>query len=358
MASEPSTKIGVLVAQLGTPAAPTPKALRSYLNQFLSDRRVIDYHPFLWQPILQGIILRTRPRRSARLYQRIWLKEGSPLLIYSQKQQEMLQALLGDSYRVIVGMTYGQPAIKEAVRTLEAEGIDRIIVLPMFPQYSSTTTASIYDSVYTAVAGRHGFLLHDHKRFIPSLRFVAPYYDYPPYIEAMRAHLQETIAALPARPDKYIITFHGIPARYVRTGDPYRQQCERTAQLLAEAMQWQADDWLISFQSRFGPENWLEPYTEDVLTSLHSQGVERPLVFSPGFVTDCLETLDELGNEGQEQFEAGGGHREHYHLAACLNDHPLWIDTLADLVRQNAAGWLAEPEPELLAHAVNGHQPG
>lgn len=288
----------------------------------------------------------TRPKRSARLYQRIWLKEGSPLLIYSQKQVEALQLQLGDSYRVILGMTYGEPSIKNAVQALEAEGVDRIVVLPMFPQFSSTTTGSVYDAVYTAAAGKHGALFHDRKRFIPSLRFIEPYYDFPPYIEAMKQHLQGTIRALPHKPDKYVITFHGIPNRYIQTGDPYRQQCERTAQLLVDAMGWRDDEWLIGFQSHFGPEKWLEPYTEQVITSLHTQGVERPLVFSPGFVTDCLETLDELGNEGTEQFETGGGHGTHYHLAACLNAHPLWIETMAELVEQNSGGWIEERHVE------------
>jgi protoporphyrin/coproporphyrin ferrochelatase len=343
-----SKKIGVLLAQLGTPNAPTAKMLRPYLKQFLSDRRVIDYHPLLWQPILRGIILMTRPRRSAKLYQRIWLNEGSPLLVYSQKQTHALQNQLGDCYRVILGMTYGEPSIKDAIRTLEAEGIDRIIILPMFPQFSSTTTASIYDAVYSAAAGRHGFLIHDHKRFISSLRFVAPYYDFLPYIEAMKIHLQETIHILPQRPDKFLISFHGIPRRYIETGDPYRQQCEQTAKLLAAAMGWRDDEWLISFQSRFGPEKWLEPYTEELITSLHQQGVERPLIFSPGFVTDCLETLDELGNEGREQFETGGGHSARFYLAACLNDHPHWIETMAVLVKQNAGGWIEEYDHESL----------
>lgn len=275
-----SKRIGVLVAQLGTPNTPTAKDLRSYLKQFLSDRRVIDYSPLIWQPILQGIILMTRPRRSAKLYQRIWLKEGSPLLVYSMKQVAALQARLGERYRVILGMTYGEPSIKAAVQTLEFEGIDRIIVLSMFPQFSSTTTGSVYDTVYTAAAGKHGMMFHDRKRFIPSLRFIEPYYDFPPYIEAMKQHLLETIASLPKQPDKYVITFHGIPNRYIQTGDPYRQQCERTAHLLAEAMGWREDEWLIGFQSRFGPEKWLEPYTDQILTSLHERGVENPLVFS------------------------------------------------------------------------------
>jgi ferrochelatase len=336
----PRQRIGVLVAQLGTPDAPHPQALRTYLKEFLSDRRVIDYHPLLWQPILRGIILRTRPRRSAKLYERIWLAQGSPLLVYSKAQVIGLQERLGSEFRVVLGMTYGNPSIHEAIATLEHEGIDRLIILPMFPQFSSTTTAAIYDSVYQAAAGRHHPLFHDHKRFIPTLRFVEPFYDHPIYIEAMKLHLQHEMSQLGHQPDKFIISFHGIPNRYVKTGDPYRQQCEQTAQLLAAAMNWQADDWMLCFQSQFGPEKWLEPYTEDVLQGLHQQGVEHPLVFSPGFVTDCLETLDELGHEGRAQFESGGGRGDSYHLAACLNDSLQWLDGLAAMVRDNAGGWM------------------
>ncbi|GAB4517441.1 MAG: ferrochelatase [Anaerolineae bacterium] len=335
-----NVRVGVVLAQLGTPDAPTAQALGPYLKQFLSDRRVIDYHPLVWQPILQGIILRTRPRRSARLYARIWLDEGSPLLVYSEAQVQGLQVRLGEDYRVVLGMTYGSPSISAAIQTLENEGIDRIVVLPMFPQYSSTTTASIYDSVYRAAGGRRDVPFYKHKRFVPTLRFIEPYYDHPGYIEAMKRHLEAEVEHLSYTPDKFIISFHGIPNRYVRTGDPYRDQCEHTAQLLAEAMGWRDEQWTLSFQSQFGPEKWLQPYTEDVLTALHEQGVERPLVFSPGFVTDCLETLDELGNEGREQFEEGGGHGEHYHLAPCLNAFPFWLDVMAELVRENAEGWV------------------
>jgi ferrochelatase len=328
-----SKQIGILVAQLGTPDAPTPAGLRAYLREFLSDRRVIDYPPLLWQPILHGMILRTRPRRSARLYQRIWTPEGSPLMLYSRQQVEGLQERLGDPFRVILGMTYGNPSIQDAIRAFAAEGIDRIVVLPMFPQYSSTTSASIYDAVYAAAS---------RGRAVPALRFVAPYYDHLRYIDAMRDHLTAEIDAMPTPPDKFIITFHGIPRRYVETGDPYRAQCEHTARLLAAAMGWRADDWLISFQSRFGPEDWLEPYTDETLKRLHEQGVQRPLVFSPGFVTDCLETLDELGNEGREEFAAGGGSAENFRLAPCLNACPAWLDAMAALILENAGGWIED----------------
>lgn len=347
-----SNRIGVLVAQLGTPDAPTPQALRPYLKQFLSDMRVIDYNPFIWQLILNGIILNTRPKRSAKLYERIWLPEGSPLLVYTQKQAAGLQALLGEQYRVIVGMTYGNPSMQSAIDTLTQEGIERIIVLPMFPQFSSTTTGSIYDAVYKAAAGRRCPLFHERKRAIPTLRFIEPYYAHPGYIGAMAQHLRETLTTLPEKPDKIMITFHGIPARYVATGDPYKQQCETTAQQLVQALNLRDDEWCLSFQSRFGPEKWLEPYTDETIEHLAKSGHQRLLVFSPGFVTDCLETLDELGNEGREAFEEAGGHGDHYHLAACLNDYPAFVALLADLVRDNAGGWV--PTPRVSA-STNGH---
>ncbi len=337
--STSSPLIGVLVAQLGTPDAPTPQAVRPYLKEFLSDMRVIDYSPFIWQPILRGIILNTRPRRSAKLYARIWLPEGSPLLVYSRQQAEGVQERLGTGFRVVLGMRYGNPSIASAIAALEAEGIDRIIVLPMFPQFSCTTTASIYDAVYAAAAGRRCPLFHERKRHVPTLRFIEPYYQHPAYIEAMRLHLSEQIAAQPQPPDRCVISFHGIPRRYVETGDPYRAQCERTARLLAEAMGWQPDEWQMCFQSRFGPEEWLEPYTDKTLEGLAAQGVQRPLVFSPGFVTDCLETLDELGNEGRGQFEEGGGHAENFTFVPCLNAYPAWLDAMTALVRSAAQGW-------------------
>lgn len=341
-----SSRIGVLLGQLGTPDAPTARALRPYLKQFLSDQRVIDYSPLVWQPILRGIILNTRPRRSARLYERIWLPEGSPLLVYTRRQAMHLQELLGDAFRVIVGMTYGNPSIQSAIETLEQEGIERMIVLPMFPQFSSTTTASIYDAVYRAAAGRRCPLFHEHKRQIPTLRFVPPYYHEEGYIQAMVQHLHDQVSRLDHAPDKFIITFHGVPNRYIRTGDPYRAQCEHTARLLADAMGWTDNEWLLCFQSRFGPEKWLEPYTDATLEQLHRQGVKRPLIFSPGFVTDCLETLDELGNEGRESFEKGGGHGEQFTLASCLNDSAAFSDFLCNLVQREAAGWRTQPTIE------------
>ena len=332
--------VGVLIAQLGTPDAPTAKALRHFLRQFLSDRRVIDYPPLLWQPLLRGIILPLRPRRSAKLYRRIWTEAGSPLLVIARAQAQALQARLGDGYGVALGMTYGQPSIESAMRGFERQGIDRVIVLPMFPQFSSTTTAPIFDALVRAAAGGQPRWSTQLKRSLPSLRFIAPYYDHRAYIAAMRSHLESQIASLAQQPDIFIISFHGIPARYVQCGAPYRAHCERTADLLAAAMGWHAQDWRLSFQSRFGPEQWLAPYTEDVLHELPRQGISRPLVFTPGFLTDCLETLDELGNEGCEQFAEGGGDPASFQLAPCLNASPQFMDALAAITRENAGGWV------------------
>lgn len=337
-----NSTVGVLLAQLGTPEAPTAEALRPYLLEFLSDRRVIDYSPFYWQPILRGFILPRRPARSARLYSRIWTDDGSPLMVFSRQQVEALQTRLGDGYHVKLGMRYGAPAIDSAMKEFEAAGIDRIVVLPMYPQFSSTTTASIYDAVFDSAAGDRSALNHERKRFIPTLRFIEPYYDHPGYIESMADHLRSEIAALPYTPDMHVVTFHGILNRYVQTGDPYRSHCEATAALLAQEMGWRDDEWTICFQSRFGREPWLEPYTDETLESLHHRGVERPVVFSPGFTTDCLETLDELGNEGRDQFAEGGGNPDTYTLLPCLNVNDDWMDVLAGMVRVNAYGWVVE----------------
>lgn len=331
------SRIGVLVVQLGTPEAPTAKAVRPYLRQFLSDMRVIDYSPFIWQPILRGIILNTRPRKSARLYARIWTEEGSPLLIYSQRQVEGLAARLGDGYRVILGMTYGSPSVGEAMATLEAEGIDRIIVLPMYPQYASTTTASVYDAVYRAAAGRRCPLFHERKRHVPTLRFVPPYYDHPGYIEALRVIIADALAAWPHQPDKVIFSYHGNPIRYTRTGDPYQQQAEATTARVVEALGLPDDAWMLTYQSQFGPEKWLGPATDETLEELAEAGARYVAVACPGFTADCLETLDEIGNEAHETFCEHGG--ADLLAIPCLNDHPLWLDAMADIVRTEAGGW-------------------
>ncbi len=329
--------IGVLLAQLGTPAAPTASALRPYLRQFLSDPRVVDLHPLRWWPILYGIVLTLRPARSARRYRNIWQKDGSPLMIHSQQQTALLQQQLGDSFRVVLGMRYGQPSIDVAVRELLSQGIDRILLFPMFPQFSCATTGSVYDAVYDALQGRNGPWSFERRRSMPALRIVPPYYDHPAYIDSLKVTIEKTVTSATHPPERYLFTFHGIPRRYVEEGDPYRWQCEETARLLAASLELDSDSWLVGFQSRFGKEPWLEPYTEEELVRLGRDGVRRLIAACPGFTADCLETLDEIGREGAEQFAEGGG-RE-LTLVPCLNTHPTWIEAMARITRENAAGW-------------------
>ena len=322
---------GVLLAQVGTPEAPTPRAVRRYLANFLSDRRVVDYPAWLWQPLLRGVILPLRSRRSARLYQRIWTDQGSPLLVESEKQRARLQAALGDSHRVVLGMAYAGPSFDRAIDDLAGAGISRVIVLPMFPQYSSATTASVCDAVFEAAANRNGRA----RVVVPALSFVPPYYDHPGYIAAVSRRIRE--AAAQSNPDHFVITFHGLPERYITSGDPYRAHCHATIAAVAAAMGWRDADYTICFQSRFGPEKWLEPSTAGVLSALHARGVRRPLVVAPGFTTDCLETLDELGHEGRKEFADGGGDPGLYRLCPCLNDLDDWIGVMASLVRAQHA---------------------
>lgn len=336
--STPTPKVGVLIAQLGTPAAPEARALRPYLRQFLSDRRVIDLSPWRWWPILHLFVLTRRPARSARLYRRIWTDRGSPLMVHSRAQEQGLRERLGGAYRVVLGMRYGEPAIESAMARLAAEGIDRIVVLPMFPQFSCSTTGSIFDAVTRAAFGRRCTWFFDRRRRMPSLRFVPPYYGHPAYIDSLRAIIEEQAARLDDPPDRWLITFHGIPLRYVEEGDPYRDQCEETARLLAASLGLAPEQWVLGFQSRFGKEEWLQPYTEDLLGELPGQGVGSLLAACPGFTADCLETLDEIGNEGGEIFRKAGGRS--LRLAPCLNDHPRWLDAMAEIVRAETSGWV------------------
>ena len=322
---------GVLLAQVGTPEAPTPAAVKRYLANFLSDRRVVDYPAWLWQPLLRGVILPLRSRKSAKLYQRIWTPQGSPLLVESEKQRAKLQAALGEGYRVVLGMAYAGPSFERAFDDLIAAGIDTVIVVPMFPQYSSATTASVYDAVFAAATDRAGRA----RVFVPALRCVTPYFDHPGYIAALGARLRSAIAA--HQPDHVVVSFHGLPKRYVTSGDPYQEHCNRTVQAIVREMEWPESRYTVSYQSRFGPEKWLEPSTADILKGLHARGIRKPLVVAPGFTTDCLETLDELGTEGRHEFAKGGGDAAAYALCPCLNDDDRWIQTLAALVQSPPA---------------------
>ncbi|MEW6750362.1 MAG: ferrochelatase [Candidatus Latescibacterota bacterium] len=322
-------QVGVLIAQLGTPEAPTEEALRPYLREFLSDPRVVDLPRWKWLPVLHLIVLRRRPARSAALYRRIWTPAGSPLMVHSRAQVHGVQERLGGRYRVELGMRYGRPSIGSAVEALVAGGIDRILVFPMFPQFSCSTTASVYDAAHRAAAGR---------RRVPALRHVPPYYDDPHYVGALAARLRDTACAAAQPPERYLFTFHGVPRRYISEGDPYREQCLTTAELLAAALSLPADRWLCAFQSHFGKEEWLQPYTDVTLAELGRRQVGSLLVACPGFTADCLETVDEIGREGAAAFTTAGGGR--MLLCPCLNDHPAWLDAMAAIVRRQTAGWV------------------
>ena len=335
--TESSAVAGVLLAQLGTPDAPTPQAVRSYLREFLSDSRVIDLNPLYWQPLLRLVILNTRPRRSARLYQRVWTPEGSPLLIFSRQQAEGVQARLGDGYRVRLGMRYGHPSIQSAMDAFAAEGIHRILILPMYPQFSVTTTGSINDAVVDAAFGRPGGLTPDRRRKMPTLRFAPPYYDDSGYTGALAAIIRHTIEDA-GEPEIVLFSFHGVPQRYADEGEPYRAQCEETARLLAAALGLEAGRWRVTFQSRFGREPWLQPYTGQTLATLGAQKTRSLLAACPGFTADCLETMDEIGHEGRVEFEQAGGGA--FTLVPCLNAHPLWLDALAAIARRETQGWV------------------
>lgn len=321
---------GVLLIQLGTPDSPTPAALRPYLRQFLSDPRVIEAPRWLWWFILRLAILPRRPRESAAKYQRIWDPvNGSPLLHYTRLQTEALQKLLPE-VPVRFGMQVGNPPVASVVRELIAAGVERLIVVPMYPQYSATTTASATDVLFTALL---------RERRVPALRIVPPYYDHPAYLDAMTAVIQEELARLPWQPEHYLLSFHGIPIKYAQRGDPYATHVKRTTARLVERLGWPRASWTQSFQSLFGRDRWLRPYTEETLQSLARRGVRRVFVALPGFTADCLETLDEIGHEARAAFLAAGG--KELHACPCLNDHPAWIEALRVLVTEEGKGWLA-----------------
>jgi ferrochelatase len=319
----------VLLIQLGTPDAPTAPALRRYLRQFLSDPRVIEVPRLRWWVILHGFILRTRPAQSAAKYRRIWdERTGSPLLHYTRLQAEALQREL-PQVPVRFGMQVGNPPVAETVRGLIREGVDRLIVLPMYPQYSATTTASALDVLFQALM---------RERRVPALRVVPPYYAHPAYLDAVAAVIREEVAVLPREPDHFLLSFHGIPVKYVERGDPYPEHVEETTRLLLERLAWPADHWTRSFQSLFGRDPWLQPYTDRTLERLAQEGVRRVFVATPGFTADCLETIDEIGYEARELFRHAGG--EELHRGRCLNDHPAWIQGMKLLVQEEGKGWL------------------
>jgi ferrochelatase len=321
--------VGVLLVQLGTPDAPTAKALRPYLRQFLSDPRVIEVPRWRWQIILNLFILPFRPARSAAKYRRIWDPQtGSPLLYWTRRQAALLQEAL-PLVPVRFGMQVGNPPVAKVVDEMIQAGIERLIVLPMFPQYSATTTASAIDILFAALMK---------QRRVPALRVVPPYYDHPAYLTAVTQVIKDELARMPWQPDHFLLSFHGIPVRYARAGDPYPDHVRRTTDMLIERLGWPEGKWTQSFQSLFGREEWLRPYTDETLRNLASGGVRRVFVAMPGFTADCLETLDEIGFEARETFRHAGG--EELHACPCLNDHPRWIQALCELVTEEGQGWL------------------
>ena len=322
----PRPRIGVLLINLGTPDAPEPAAVRRYLAEFLSDRRVIEIPAIAWQPILRGIILRTRPKKSAHAYRQVWTEHGSPLAAITRRKAEALQERFGEAAIVRHAMRYGNPGIGAELARLKAEGCERILLAPLYPQYCAATTATANDKAFDLLAG---------MRWQPAIRTLPPYHDDPAYIAALKASLERQIAALDFKPERLLLSFHGMPQRTLALGDPYHCHCRKTARLLAEQMSIPVD---VAFQSRFGRAKWLEPATDKVLAAYPGQGVKRIAIAAPGFSADCLETLEELGIRGRETFRAAGG--EHFALLECLNDSAEGIGLLDTLVRRELAGWL------------------
>lgn len=335
-ASAPRT--AVLWCNLGSPDAPTAAAVRPYLAEFLGDSRVVEIPRAIWALILYGIILRVRPAKSAAKYASIWLQEGSPLKVWSSRQAQALQATLdaqGLAVTVRDAMRYASPSIAARLDALQAEGIERVLVLQAYPQYSATTTASVIDAV-SAWTRR--------QRRLPELRFVNQYHDDPLYIEAL-AQSVEAWWQQHGRPDQLVMSFHGIPERNIRLGDPYQSQCLQTARLLVARLGLSDAQHRVTFQSRFGRAKWLEPYTEPTLRELGAAGVGRVDVMCPGFPADCLETLEEIAMEGREAFLHAGG--KDFRYIPCLNDSPVWIDALAQIAERHLSGWDVRPTPPI-----------
>ena len=323
-------RTAVLLVNLGTPDEPTAPALRRYLREFLSDPRVVEIPRLVWWPILHGIILRTRPVRSAAKYASVWMPEGSPLAVWTMRQSQALSsAMAARGHEVLVrhAMRYGNPSIPAVMDALRSEGATRVLVLPLYPQYAGATTGSVADKLLQWACK---------ARRIPAWRFVAEYHDDPGYIAALATQVQRHWAAQ-GRADMLVMSFHGVPHRSLTLGDPYHCHCHQTARLLAERLGLSKDAYRVTFQSRFGKAKWLEPYTEPTLCELAASGVKRVDVMCPGFPADCLETLEEIAQEAREAFLHAGGSEFRY--IECLNDQPAWIDALAALAERQLQGW-------------------
>lgn len=325
-------RTGVLLINLGTPDAPTRKALRRYLKQFLSDRYVIEIPKALWQPVLRGVILNTRPQKSAQKYAQVWLPEGSPLRVHTQRQSEMLRGYLGERTKVSLvvdfAMRYGSPSIDEKLDQLKKQHCERILVVPLFPQYSAATTGSAFARVYEWTP---------RARNQPALRFVKHYHDHPKYVAALAQSVRDYWMKT-GRSAHLVMSFHGMPKRTLERGDPYHCQCQKTGRLLADALGIDAKNYTVCFQSRFGRAEWLQPYTSEVLKELGWNKAGRVDVICPGFVSDCLETLEEIAMEGKTLFLQAGG--KEFHYIACLNERDDWLRALTEIAMENLCGWL------------------
>ena len=333
-------RTAIVLVNLGTPDAPTAAAVRPYLKQFLSDPRVVEIPKAVWWFILHGAILPFRSGKSAHKYASIWTKEGSPLLVHTTRQAMLLRGALGErghQVEVVAAMRYGNPSLPSVLDKLKAEGCERVLVLPAYPQYSGTTTASTFDAVFSHYAT---------VRNVPELRMVRHYHDDPGYIEALRQSVQKHWEAH-GRAEKLVMSFHGVPKRTLMLGDPYHCECHKTARLLATALGLSPQQYLVTFQSRFGKAEWLQPYTAPTLQKLAKDGLKRVDVMCPGFTSDCLETLEEIDMEVRRDFLSAGG--TDYHYIACLNEAPAWIAAMANLGERHMQGWPTAANPVLSA---------
>lgn len=326
-------KVGVLLINLGTPDEATPKAVRRYLKEFLTDSRVIEWPKALWYPILYGIVLNTRPRKVAKAYKSIWNEDlnESYLRTFTRDQSDKLGEMLKDYDNVVVdwGMRYGNPSIKSRVEALQEQGCDRILAFPLYPQYSAATTATVNDKLFKALM---------ETRFMPSVRTVPAYHDEPVYIEALAVSIEKHLASLDHEPEKIVASYHGIPQSYFKRGDPYHCHCMKTTRLLRERLGMDKDRLITTFQSRFGPEEWLQPYTDKTVVAMAESGIKSVAVFNPGFVSDCLETLEEIAEDlGEEFHEAGGTNFSHI---PCLNASDEGMQVFETLVRRELQGWV------------------
>ncbi len=326
-------KVGILLANLGTPDAPTAKALRPYLKQFLMDRRVVEIPRFIWWWILNGIILLIRPKKSAEKYAQVWSQEGSPLLVHAKKQATLLRGYLGQKVKspfvIEVGMSYGNPSMKSAIEKLKAQHCDKILVFPLYPQYAASSTAASLDAVWRTLL---------RVRNVPAIRSIKHYHDHPAYIAALAKNINE-YWMINGKPEKLIMSFHGVPKFHLMKGDPYHCECHKTARLLAEALGLGKEKYEIAFQSRFGKQEWLKPYLANSLEKLGKAKLKRLDVVCPGFSSDCLETLEEIAMEGKVIFQSNGG--GDYHYIPALNESDAWIHAMSEIAMENLGAWVS-----------------